>query len=389
MPDSNQSADVKKKKINNDQGFSLVELLVAITILAIVAIPLLHSFASTARTNAKAKKIMDASTAAKNVFEDLKSESVEDFVNGHTVLSQDDKTDKNGSPYSIYTLEVPSVTADKRTFRAKVTLDPEPYVTKMGEAGTVTDYNSTFFSAISSLSEANNAFYIMEDADDMNAAMALDMVNYDIVMGQCTRTITIDIDHNASVGESHVYATVEYNYGGNTYKSLDHLEIYSNSTDLTNKLTNVFVCYLPMYNGNKLNPAETIIINNPDNYEIGVYLVKQTTRDSSSTYQIKKTTNPYAVNVVVNEGTHDFVKPITTLTTNLTASTGVDNEINVTHSGINNTTGKTAEQLFGLSDDLKREGSSIHIYQVKIEIYDKDDTSYANVLTEMEGTKTE
>lgn len=390
MPDIERNVDVKKKKLNGNQGFSLPELLVAVAILAIVAIPFLHSFSTAARTNAKAKKVMDASTAAKNVFEELKMESVDDYISSHTILSQDNKTDKNGNPYTVYTLDASPVTANKRTFLAKVTLDPEPYVTEVGTTGDVTDYNSLYFSGISSLSQANNAFYIQDEMDDMDAAMALDPINYDIVIDQFERTITIDIDHDASTGESKVYATVEYEYAGNTYKTIDHYEIYSNSTELTNVLTNVFVCYLPMYNGNRLNPAETIVINNPTNYEIGVYLVKQTTRDSSSNYMLKKTTNPYAVDVVVNEGTHNFAEAITTLTTNLVYSAGVNNEINVTFSGINNATGKTVKELFNLSDDLRRAGASIHIYQVKIEIYDKDSTGgYGELLTEMEGTKTE
>ena len=41
----------KKRQLNNE-GFSLVELLIAIVILSIIVVPLLHSFVTSARTNA-------------------------------------------------------------------------------------------------------------------------------------------------------------------------------------------------------------------------------------------------------------------------------------------------------------------------------------------------
>lgn len=42
----------KEEQLNNE-GFSLVELLIAIVILSIIVVPLLHSFVTSARTNAK------------------------------------------------------------------------------------------------------------------------------------------------------------------------------------------------------------------------------------------------------------------------------------------------------------------------------------------------
>ena len=46
----------KERKLNKNAGFSLVELLIAVTILAIIVIPLLHMFVTTSRLNGKAKQ---------------------------------------------------------------------------------------------------------------------------------------------------------------------------------------------------------------------------------------------------------------------------------------------------------------------------------------------
>ena len=56
-------------KKQNNKGFTLIELLVAITVLAIVITPLLHSFVSSHRVNAKSKQLMRATTLAQNEME--------------------------------------------------------------------------------------------------------------------------------------------------------------------------------------------------------------------------------------------------------------------------------------------------------------------------------
>ena len=61
---SNMSSKKENRKQLNNQGFTLLELLVAIVVLCIVSIPLLHAFVTTAKTNGKAKIMMHATDAA-------------------------------------------------------------------------------------------------------------------------------------------------------------------------------------------------------------------------------------------------------------------------------------------------------------------------------------
>jgi prepilin-type N-terminal cleavage/methylation domain-containing protein len=384
-----------QEKKNGNQGFSLVELLVAVTILAIITIPLLHSFTTAARTNAKAKKSLDASVAADNVIEELKSDSLEDYLKSYSEVttasgSFDDtytktsKTGLDGKDYDVYDVYIQSPKGN-RDFGAHVTLDPTPYTAAGG-------YNNKDYSTISGLSQATNAFYIQADDDDLLAAKSLypGASDYDAVMDKMTRTITVDIENTASTNASKVYVTVTYEYNGDTYIPINHSEIYNNTAELSNTLSNVFICFLPMYNNtSRTAPTEHIIVNNKDNYNVGVYVVKQTTRDTSSAYMTKISKGNYMVDMTVNETAHSFTNTgtITRITTNLDYSNAITKQLDINYTGITDVTGKSEKEIFDLSDDLKRPDSSIRIYKVTVEIYDKKDGT--NALTTIEGTKIE
>lgn len=61
----------------DNKGFSLIELMAAVVILAIIVTPLLHSFMTVVRTNAKARRLLRSTTVAENVMEGLSGLSLE------------------------------------------------------------------------------------------------------------------------------------------------------------------------------------------------------------------------------------------------------------------------------------------------------------------------
>ena len=86
-------ASNEKRQLNNE-GFSLVELLIAIVILAIIVVPLLHSFVTSARTNAKARNTMRATAIAEDVMENFEAYSLGELeksykAQGFTVQGSD------------------------------------------------------------------------------------------------------------------------------------------------------------------------------------------------------------------------------------------------------------------------------------------------------------
>ena len=69
----------ERRQLNNE-GFSLIELLIAIVILSIIVVPLLHSFVTSARTNAKSRNTMHATAIAEDVMEQFEAHTLEEMA---------------------------------------------------------------------------------------------------------------------------------------------------------------------------------------------------------------------------------------------------------------------------------------------------------------------
>lgn len=78
-----------KKLKDNNAGFTLAELLIAIAILAIILTPLTRNFVESTRINAKARKTMNATNMASNMAEGLNAYSAEEIIIGFN--SADDR----------------------------------------------------------------------------------------------------------------------------------------------------------------------------------------------------------------------------------------------------------------------------------------------------------
>lgn len=68
----------RKSSTISNSGFSLVELLIAVTILAIIVIPLLHMFITSTKINVKSRQTLRATTVAQDIMEGLKAYTLEE-----------------------------------------------------------------------------------------------------------------------------------------------------------------------------------------------------------------------------------------------------------------------------------------------------------------------
>ena len=68
------------KKRNNNSGFTLVEVLIAVAILAIISIPVIQSFVSVAQVNGKGRRRLAATTVAESLMESCKGMSLKEVA---------------------------------------------------------------------------------------------------------------------------------------------------------------------------------------------------------------------------------------------------------------------------------------------------------------------
>jgi len=68
------------KKICSDKGFSLIEIIIAIAILAIITLPLLNAFVTSSKMNALSRNKLLAIETGKNIMEELKGYNLADII---------------------------------------------------------------------------------------------------------------------------------------------------------------------------------------------------------------------------------------------------------------------------------------------------------------------
>lgn len=71
--------DISKSIKSDNSGLSIVEVLVAVAILAIVFVPLLKTFTQASTINSKAQKLQNVTSLAEGVMEDVKGKSIQEL----------------------------------------------------------------------------------------------------------------------------------------------------------------------------------------------------------------------------------------------------------------------------------------------------------------------
>ncbi len=100
----------------DDRGFTLVELIVAIVILAIVFVPLLHSFVTSAQTELKSRQKNDAAMFAQTVIENIQATDAANLLAGYNA-----EKNEQGKETGVYTKDD---TSGPSGYTAKITLTP-------------------------------------------------------------------------------------------------------------------------------------------------------------------------------------------------------------------------------------------------------------------------
>ncbi len=164
-------------KKQNNKGFTLVELLVAVMVLAIVIVPMLHSFVSSFRVNAKSKQLMRATTLAQNEMEIFEKEKIADIkamtVEGdptkfvYEVTDEPDPTNPTDDGcYTFMRKKTINDESGKEMFDVVVTLNPQ----RADAADRYYNFNTAPLMQMNTISNLDSGSYVQRIRSKNNAA---------------------------------------------------------------------------------------------------------------------------------------------------------------------------------------------------------------------------
>ncbi len=280
----------QEKTFGADQkGFTLLEVLIAMIILAIIAVPICRVYVSAARTNAKARKQASATAVAENIMEGINAFSYEDVViqfdpaltpdaeflicqnaapDGRVLLSGGGALDEGKYVYALK-----DVHEDAYDFDIKVTIDPAPYTrADESDAPKVNDYELV---AMAGYNSAKDYLYVLGEGS-LRSEFGLD---YDTIHREVNRKLQLTITREGTGDDEGIVVSMKVAYwrNGEPEPTDDAMlePCGAKRFEGEDALRSVYLCYEPNYAAGYGSGKDQIEIVNPDNVEFDLYLIKQ------------------------------------------------------------------------------------------------------------------
>ncbi len=335
---------------------------------------------NTSRTLSEYNALTDAYDIAKT-----KSAYMSDITSGVYDFLQD----KDGK----YIYYMRNIKNDGRYYNAKITLDASAYKTG-GSTGL--NVNNDKIISVPTIDSTYDAVEVMKGSLDDDGLTLMQMTNpsESVSENNLYRIIEVTIDNALMVGTSGQYRTsvkVDYYYyikkADNT--TTQPLPVTGTNTVFDNdgnedekQLRNIYLYYYPMYSSTRINPKDTIIINNNNNMDVELYVIKQEPADSAVTQQqLIDKENTYGVSFNVKETTTTADgKSHIELHTNWNENIGsiYTNTVFTPDQVIFNRNGNpTTKEMYKMTD-IKNKKSYDRIYEVTVDIYASEEINDFN-----------
>lgn len=300
----------KRALAADKRGFSLLEILIAMVILALVAVPICRVFLLAMRTNAKARKHASATSVAENIMEGVNAFSYNGAIgqfdpvqtlDGDFLICQNvgerRVVQNDGDGPAIFALK--NVEEDVYLFDVLVTLDRTPY---MQEEGSESPGANAYEMISVTRYQSQKDHLFVENENALRVACVNHGCNYNIVGQSLRREIIVTVKKGDSDGHTAddcvtVSTMIRYITGdGDTWEDTSFGTREYRTADL---LRSCYLCYVPNY---APSGSDTIIINNEDNVEFDLYLIKQ---KSEAALNLEAKENSYTPTVRINEGSKE------------------------------------------------------------------------------------
>ncbi len=349
----------RKALRKNNRGLSLIELLVAMTILTFFSVVIYRGILVAVKTNAKADIQYKATSLAQNTMEGMKATRLNalleqvyapkykadgddagtptavTFLSGANLDSntkvgffKDNQVIGEGNTIVDYTkatdncyyMYVANALMEGRYFDILVKLDGSQYSVDdtTADIGAWT-YNTSTLVAIPDMNSTYDAIFndslqldgeALKEYKEINKTKPVEerVDEGDILLSD--RTIEVTLDSKNTWGGTMSYEEAVY-----TYHATGFVEPASYTiTQSKEKLRNVFIFFRPTYG------TDTIIINNPKDLEVNIYLIKVDSSDASF-----NTDSQMKLDVYLNESNNGTDVPAcASIQTNLPIPTNKD-----------------------------------------------------------------
>lgn len=437
----------ERRQLNNE-GFSLIELLIAIVILSIIVVPLLHSFVTSARTNAKSRNTMHATAIAEDVMEQFEAHTLEEMADTYEAATPTDFTNTVQRDVSLdvdgdgsaedgiwqYTFRDEKTTSG--TYDVVVTLDPNGYP----------ELNEKDIVNIQNLAGNLNAVYSESEdaAQEAYGYFEAYSVGRDImeIARNTTKTIEISIDSSRILldlgdGESvetdvylvtastvyHCNTAILTGISGDYPQNGSDYVIFSNeeavrakaaelkkekesgnpvdSEEIISQLANIIVCLQPRVEATQsavTSAVDKVIVNNPKNVQTNLFLVEQTPSEEKidsfggmysywdSNYKAAFELRETWPGWMSSAGAS--IDSACRLRTNLVDRSNTEyifNDLSVSGAA-GNATGDVAKDIMGADGGLTPTERRNRIYDMRVQVYSKDMIGVQSPVLTMTGT---
>lgn len=362
-------------RVKDNKGFSLIELLICVAVIAAITVPLLNSFLTSHRVNGLSKTVLRATTVAQNEIETFKTTALADLLaqtdeEGNPVYSQIESGSEG--VYKLLRTNVQNAEDSSMYYDMVITLDPNTNYAKVNSSISSISTLSSFDSGtyVETLTKENQTgtfssvveYYATNFHSQSNTTLSgLDVDDLrNFFFNHLKRTITINISKTAGT-DPVTTADIVYTYQTNaayvrnsayanysvTTSAFDNTYKYttdSEGNESRQELNNIYLFYAP--NDNDANSYYTteryhdnIVINNLYGVDVNVFLICQNYywdgtngNEVSSKYKLKVTVNDVPAtdedgkNVTVTEGGAVKTVGATRIYTNVNIGDAADEE---------------------------------------------------------------
>ncbi len=347
-------------RIGDDSGFTLLELLIAIIILAVALIPMLNSFVVNARVNRKAKIKLRSTMIAQDIMEGIKGYSTNDIykqftgVNDFRLIENEGIVDSSNhkviSANATISGNLNGLTAEYtmkdlvyqgQKYDAKLSIDGTGYTlsgNKYNLSSNQIAPNSDKLADISIMDSSYDGIF-MSDNDNSRKEFLEKLIDLNGWLGpEVNRIFTIELKDAGTTPAGNpkqlVTVTVSYNTVSAGSIPVPYARNYTayNNIDIADdgcSIRSLYFFYYPAYSGlytiggttQHIKYKDSIIFKNEDEIPITIYIMKQKTTDPVILPELYAREMTYDPDVtVIEKSTTPITGRSTKVCTNLTES---------------------------------------------------------------------